>query len=55
MTLYQDNHATVKRCRRSLAKDANGIFYDIFYGLLILDHVCAVMLSLEYFMWCPMR
>ena len=25
------------------AKDANGIFYDIFCGHLILDHVCAVM------------
>ena len=24
-------------------KDAYSIFYDIFYGLLILDHVCAVM------------
>ena len=25
------------------AKDANAIFQDIFYGLLILDHVCAAM------------
>ena len=25
------------------AEGANGIFYGIFYGLLILDHVCALM------------
>ena len=25
------------------AKDANSILYDIFYGLLVLDHVFAFM------------
>ena len=25
------------------AKDANGIFCDIFYGLLVLDNVCTVI------------